>query len=77
MRYTPLLPPPASSRKTLIYLILTLNHIYPDYDFTLLRAQHFWKEESLVGIQELVSARLLEAAKVGWGFKVLYWYLKA
>ncbi|KAL6772294.1 hypothetical protein ACKKBG_A29665 [Auxenochlorella protothecoides x Auxenochlorella symbiontica] len=54
----------SSSRKTLIYLILTLNHIYPDYDFTLLRAQHFCKEESLVGIQELVSARLLEAAKV-------------
>ena len=26
------------SRKTLVYLILTLNHIYPDYDFSLLRA---------------------------------------
>ena len=24
----------ANSRKTLIYLILTLNHIYPDYDFS-------------------------------------------
>lgn len=31
----------ASSRKTLIYLILTLNHMYPDYDFTVLRAHHF------------------------------------
>lgn len=26
-----------SSRRTLVYLILTLNHIYPDYDFSLLR----------------------------------------
>ncbi|KAL5716823.1 hypothetical protein ACHQM5_009941 [Ranunculus cassubicifolius] len=24
----------ATSRKTLIYLILTLNHMYPDYDFS-------------------------------------------
>ena len=36
-------PPPSPtatgcSRKTLVYLILTLNHIYPDYDFSLLRA---------------------------------------
>lgn len=29
---------PCRSRKTLVYLILTLNHIYPDYDFSLLRA---------------------------------------
>lgn len=28
----------AGSRKTLIYLILTLNHMYPDYDFSNLRA---------------------------------------
>ena len=34
----------ASSRKTLIYLILTLNHMYPDYDFSTLRAEHFHKE---------------------------------
>ena len=32
---------PSRSRKTLIYLILTLNHIYPDYDFSQLRAHHF------------------------------------
>jgi hypothetical protein len=24
----------SASRKTLIYLILTLNHVYPDYDFS-------------------------------------------
>jgi hypothetical protein len=28
----------AGSRKTLIYLILTLNHMYPDWDFSNLRA---------------------------------------
>mmetsp|Transcript_4969 Transcript_4969/g.16204 ORF Transcript_4969/g.16204 Transcript_4969/m.16204 type:complete len:244 (+) Transcript_4969:235-966(+) len=31
----------AASRKTLIYLILTLNHMYPDYDFSNLRPHHF------------------------------------
>ena len=34
----------AGSRKTLIYLILTLNHMYPDYDFSALRGHHFTKE---------------------------------
>jgi hypothetical protein len=34
----------SSSRKTLIYLILTLNHMYPDYDFSALRGHHFTKE---------------------------------
>ena len=33
------------SRKTLIYLILTLNHMYPDYDFSALRGHHFTKED--------------------------------
>ena len=28
----------AGSRKTLIYLILTLNHMYPDWDFSNLRS---------------------------------------
>jgi hypothetical protein len=52
-----------SSRKTLIYLILTLNHIYPDYDFSLLRAQHFCKEDSITGAEEVIDSRLLEASK--------------
>ena len=34
----------AGSRKTLIFLILTLNHMYPDYDFSALRGHHFTKE---------------------------------
>ncbi|KAF6256138.1 Maf1-domain-containing protein [Scenedesmus sp. NREL 46B-D3] len=54
----------ASSRKTLIYLILTLNHIYPDYDFSQLRAHHFRKEAGLARAEELVDTHLLEASKV-------------
>ncbi|KAK2077590.1 hypothetical protein QBZ16_004435 [Prototheca wickerhamii] len=53
----------SSSRKTLVYLILTLNHIYPDYDFTLLRAQNFAKEESLARVQELVGTHLVDVAR--------------
>eukprot|EP00882_Tetradesmus_deserticola_P001608 GHRQ01001734.1.p1 GENE.GHRQ01001734.1~~GHRQ01001734.1.p1 ORF type:complete len:259 (+),score=88.55 GHRQ01001734.1:550-1326(+) len=55
---------PASSRKTLIYLILTLNHIYPDYDFSQLRAHHFRKEAGLARAEELVDTHLLEVSKV-------------
>lgn len=53
-----------SSRKTLVYLILTLNHIYPDYDFSQLRAQHFRKEASLSTAEEAIDTRLLEVSKV-------------
>jgi len=53
----------AASRKTLIYLILALNHIYPDYDFSQLRAHHFRKEADLGGAEQLLEARLCEAAK--------------
>lgn len=54
----------SGSRKTLVYLILTLNHMYPDYDFTLLRAQHFRKEEGISSVEEIVDAHLVEAGKV-------------
>lgn len=54
----------SASRKTLIYLILTLNHIYPDYDFSLLRAQHFQKEEALSNAEETIDSHLLEVSKV-------------
>lgn len=53
------------SRKTLIYLILTLNHIYPDYDFSLLRANHFLKEDGLAKAEENIDSYLLEVSKVG------------
>mmetsp|Transcript_25876 Transcript_25876/g.65807 ORF Transcript_25876/g.65807 Transcript_25876/m.65807 type:complete len:233 (+) Transcript_25876:140-838(+) len=54
----------SSSRKTLIYLILTLNHIYPDYDFSLLRAHHFRKEEGIARAEEAIDSHLLEVSKV-------------
>lgn len=54
----------SSSRKTLIYLILTLNHIYPDYDFSLLRAHHFRKLDSLARAEETIDSHLLEVSKV-------------
>jgi hypothetical protein len=54
----------ASSRKTLIYLILTLNHTYPDYDFSLLRAHHFRKEAGVKAIEETVSSTLLEVSRI-------------
>eukprot|EP00899_Mesostigma_viride_P017271 jgi/Mesvir1/25545/Mv01787-RA.1 len=54
----------ASSRKTLIYLILTLNHMYPDYDFSTLRAHHFTKEASIAGVKQKLNDSLMEASKV-------------
>jgi hypothetical protein len=52
------------SRKTLIYLILTLNHIYPDYDFSRLRADDFKKEQGVGGVEELVDTHMVEVSKV-------------
>ena len=54
-----------ASRKTLIYLILTLNHCYPDYDFSLLRAHHFRKEPGISSVEEAVDSHLLEVSRVG------------
>jgi hypothetical protein len=52
------------SRKTLIYLILTLNQCYPDYDFSLLRARHFRKEDTTQDVEPLVDSHLLHVSKV-------------
>uniref|UniRef100_A0A7S1SVR9 Repressor of RNA polymerase III transcription n=1 Tax=Tetraselmis chuii TaxID=63592 RepID=A0A7S1SVR9_9CHLO len=54
----------SQSRRTLIYLILTLNNIYPDYDFSQLRAQHFRKERTLADVEEDIDGHLLEASRV-------------
>jgi len=54
----------SSSRKTLIYLILTLNHIYPDYDFSNLRAQHFRKEGMISSVKTDIDTMLMEIDKV-------------
>ena len=53
------------SRKTLVLLILTLNHIYPDYDFSLLRAHHFRKEDGIATVEAAIDGHLLEVSKVG------------
>mmetsp|Transcript_9499 Transcript_9499/g.24396 ORF Transcript_9499/g.24396 Transcript_9499/m.24396 type:complete len:225 (+) Transcript_9499:290-964(+) len=54
----------SGSRKTLIHLILTLNHIYPDYDFTLLRAHNFSKESGIEAVKTNVDTLLIEASKL-------------
>jgi hypothetical protein len=59
--------PSPASRKTLIYLILALNHIYPDYDFSRLRAHHFKREAGLARAEEVIDSHLLEVSKASWG----------
>lgn len=57
----------ASNRKTLIYLILTLNHVYPDYEFSTLRADHFRQEAtggSMANVKETIDTMLNDAARV-------------
>lgn len=54
----------ANSRKTLIYLILTLNHMYPDYDFSMLRAHHFHKEVDVRIAKENIDKLLKETCKL-------------
>jgi hypothetical protein len=59
----------AQNRKTLAYLILVLNQIYPDYDFSKLRAQHFIKQEGgLEQAEEVAEERLVEVSEV-WDSK--------
>lgn len=52
-----------SSRKTLIYLVLTLSHMYPDYDFSALQTHLFFKEEEWGTFKETFETYLFEAAK--------------
>uniref|UniRef100_A0A9I9D3P2 Repressor of RNA polymerase III transcription MAF1 homolog n=1 Tax=Cucumis melo TaxID=3656 RepID=A0A9I9D3P2_CUCME len=52
-----------SSRKTLIYLVLTLNHVYPDYDFSAMQAHQFFTEESWDSFKQIFDAYMLEASK--------------
>jgi len=53
-----------SSRKTLIYLVLTLGHMYPDYDFSAVRAHLFFKEEDLESFKQMVDNYLSEASRL-------------
>lgn len=52
-----------SSRKTLIYLLLTLNHMYPDYDFSAVKAHQFFTEESWDNFKQIFDIYMLEASK--------------
>ncbi|CAL5421708.1 unnamed protein product [Camellia sinensis] len=53
-----------SSRKTLIYLILTLYHMYPDYDFSAVKAHQFFMEESWDSFKQIFDDYMFEASKV-------------
>ncbi|CDP00725.1 unnamed protein product [Coffea canephora] len=52
-----------SSRKTLIYLLLTLYHTYPDYDFSAVQAHQFFTEESWDGFKQILDTYMFEASK--------------
>ncbi|KAE8720272.1 NAC domain-containing protein 2-like [Hibiscus syriacus] len=50
-------------RKTLIYLVLTLNHMYPDYDFSAVKAHQFFTKESWDTFKQIFDTFMLEASK--------------
>jgi len=52
-----------SSRKTLIYLILTLYHMYPDYDFSAVNAHQFFTEESWDCFKQIFDVYMFDASK--------------
>ncbi|KAL8157528.1 uncharacterized protein LOC141674257 isoform X2 [Apium graveolens] len=52
-----------SSRKMLIYLILTLYHMYPDYDFSAVKAHQFFTEETWDNFKQVFEVYMLDAAK--------------
>ncbi|RXH70246.1 hypothetical protein DVH24_007502 [Malus domestica] len=52
-----------SSRKTLIYLVLTLYHLYPDYDFSAVNAHQFFTEESWDSFKQIFDTYMFEASK--------------
>lgn len=54
----------SGSRKTLVSMILVLNSVYPDYDFTLLRSSNFERQASLAVVEEAVDAHLIDVSKV-------------
>ncbi|KAG8066575.1 hypothetical protein GUJ93_ZPchr0004g39023 [Zizania palustris] len=52
-----------SSRKTLIYLVLTLSHMYPDFDFSAVRAHLFFNEEEWESFRQMTDTYLSEASR--------------
>lgn len=53
-----------SSRKKLIYLVLTLYHMYPDYDFSAVKAHQFFLDESWDSFEQIFDSYMREASKV-------------
>lgn len=49
-----------SSRRTLIYLVLTLNHMYPDYDFSAIQAHQYFSEVSWDCFKSTVETYLVD-----------------
>uniref|UniRef100_A0A7N0US84 Repressor of RNA polymerase III transcription n=1 Tax=Kalanchoe fedtschenkoi TaxID=63787 RepID=A0A7N0US84_KALFE len=52
-----------SSRRTLVYLVLTLNHMYPDYDFSAVQAHQYFIEESWDSFTHTVETYLVDVNK--------------
>ncbi|CAG7911354.1 unnamed protein product [Brassica rapa] len=52
-----------SSRKALIYLVLTLYQMYPDYDFSAVKAHQFFSEESWDTFTQIFNNYMFEASK--------------
>lgn len=53
------------ARKTLYLLINTLNHAFPDHDFSDVRPSHFNREESGASVLNALSTTLLSPARAG------------
>lgn len=53
-----------ASRRTFIYLILAMSHVYPDYDFSLLCPTSFEKEDLYEASKLTIENHLIEASKV-------------
>ncbi|KAJ6982055.1 repressor of RNA polymerase III transcription MAF1 [Populus alba x Populus x berolinensis] len=51
-------------RKTLIYLVLTLYRMYPDYDFSAVNAHQFFTEESWDSFKQIFDSYMFEASRV-------------
>ncbi|KAL4712838.1 hypothetical protein ACJJTC_011908 [Scirpophaga incertulas] len=54
------------SRKTLFYLIATLNAAFPDYDFSMAKSSEFSAEPSLTWVQGAVDAALSAVGGIRW-----------
>ncbi|XP_013201214.1 repressor of RNA polymerase III transcription MAF1 homolog [Amyelois transitella] len=54
------------SRKTLFYLIATLNAAFPDYDFSMAKSSEFSAEPSLSWVQGAVDAALSAVGGMRW-----------